>query len=234
MQIESIEIENYRVFKHARLENLPQLVTLVGANGTGKSTLFDIFTFLKDALAHNAGKAVSRRGGMRELMSRHQRGPIRIEIKFRESGGRLATYELAIAENKGRIVVEREILKFRRGQRGQPWHFINFSEGRGTAITNEQQYGIAGAKVQRAEYALDEPDVLAIKGLGQFRDFRVVAEFRALIENWQISDFHIAEARASVEEGYAEHLSTRGDNLAQVAQYLYTYHSDRFRRSWKP
>ena len=228
MQIESIEIENYRVFKHARLDNLPQLVTLVGANGSGKSTLFDVFTFLKDALAHNAGKAVARRGGMRALKSRDQNGPIRIEIKFRESGGRLATYELAIAESMGRIVVEREILKFRRGQRGQPWHFINFSQGRGTAITNEQQYGEEGAQEQRATYALDEPDVLAIKGLGQFKDFRVVAEFRSLIENWQISDFHIAEARPSTEEGYAEHLSTRGDNLAQVAQYLYEYHSDRF------
>lgn len=228
MQIESIEIENYRVFRRARLENLPRLVALVGANGTGKSTLFDVFSFLKDALAFNAGKAVARRGGMRELRSRGQTGPVRIEIKFRESGGRLATYELAVDEVDGRVVVEREVLKFRRGQRGKPWHFVDFSRGRGTAITNEQQYGQEGAQEQRAEYALDEPDVLAIKGLGQFKDFRVVAEFRSLIEHWQISDFHIAEARPSTEEGYAEHLSTRGDNLAQVAQYLYTYHRERF------
>jgi predicted ATPase len=228
MQIESMEIENYRVFRRARLENLPRLVALVGANGTGKSTLFDVFSFLKDALAFNVGKAVARRGGMRELRSRGQTGPVRIEIKFRESGGRLATYELAVDEANGRVVVEREVLKFRRGQRGKPWHFVDFSRGRGTAITNEQQYGEEGAQEQRAEYALDEPDVLAIKGLGQFKDFRVVAEFRSLIEHWQISDFHIAEARPSTEEGYAEHLSTRGDNLAQVAQYLYTYHRERF------
>lgn len=228
MQLESIEIENYRVFRHAKLDALPRLVALVGANGSGKSTLFDMFSFLKDALAFNASKAVARRGGMRELKSRGQKGPIRLEIKFRESGGRLATYELAISEAQGRVVVEREILKFRRGQRGKPWHFVDFSRGHGTAITNEQQYGEEGAEEQRAEYALDEPDVLAIKGLGQFKDFRVVAEFRSLIENWQISDFHIAEARPAMEEGYAEHLSTRGDNLAQVAQYLYTYHPDRF------
>ncbi|TSE35019.1 DNA replication and repair protein RecF [Tepidimonas fonticaldi] len=228
MQIEAIEIENYRAFRHARLDKLPRLVALVGANGTGKSTLFDVFSFLKDALAFNAGKAVARRGGMRELRSRGQSGPVRIEIKFRESGGRLATYELAVDEVDGRIMVEREVLKFRRGQRGKPWHFVDFSRGRGTAITNEQQYGEEGAEEHRAEYALDEPDVLAIKGLGQFKDFRVVAEFRSLIEHWQISDFHIAEARPSTEEGYAEHLSTRGDNLAQVAQYLYTYHRERF------
>lgn len=228
MQIESIEVQNYRVFRHARMDKMPRMVALIGANGTGKSTLFDVFSFLKDALAYNAGKAVARRGGMRELRSRGLNGPVRIEIKFRESGGRLATYELAVDEIDGRVVVEREVLKFRRGQRGKPWHFVDFSRGRGTAITNEQQYGKEGAEEQRAEYALDELDALAIKGLGQFRDFRVVAEFRSLIEHWQISDFHIAEARPSTEEGYAEHLSTRGDNLAQVAQYLYTYHPDRF------
>ena len=202
MQIESIKIQNYRTFRHAHLDGLPRLVTLVGANVTGKSTLFDVFSFLKDALAHNVGKAVARRGSMRELRSRDQRGPIRIEIKFRESGGRLATYELAFDELDGRVVIEREVLKYRRG--------------------------LAGTDEQRAVFALDEPDVLAIKGLGQFKEFRVVAEFRSLIENWQISDFHIADARPSTEEGFAEHLSTRGDNLAQVAQYLHQYHPERF------
>lgn len=228
MQIESIEIENYRAFRHVQLNKLPRLVTLVGANGTGKSTLFDVFSFLKDALAHSAGKAVARRGGMRELKSRGQEGAIRFEIKFRESGGRLATYELHIDEIDHRVVVAREVLKFRRGNRGKPWHFVDFSRGQGTAITNELEYGEEDTAEQRADYKLDEPDILAIKGLGQFKDFRIVAEFRSLIESWQISDFHIAEARPSSEEGYAEHLSTRGDNLAQVAQYLYTYHPERF------
>lgn len=230
MQLESIEIANYRVFRQAKLEHLSSMAALVGANGSGKSTLFDVFSFLKDALAFNVSKAVARRGGMRELKSRGQKGPIRIEIKFRESGGRLATYELAVNEAQGRVEVEREVLKFRRGQRGKPWHFVDFSRGSGTAITNEQQYGEADAKENRENYALDDPDVLAIKGLGQFKDFRVVAEFRSLIENWQISDFHIAEARPSTEEGFSEHLSTRGDNLAQVAQFLYTYHPRRFQQ----
>lgn len=228
MQIESIEIENYRVFRHAKLDNLPRLVTLVGANGTGKTTFFDIFSFLKESLSQNVGRAVMRRGGLKELISRGANGPLQISLKFRESGGRLATYEIAVGERDGRIVVEREVLKFRRGQRGKPWHFVDFSCGKGTAITNESAYVDLGASEERAEYALDEPDILAIKGLGQFKEFRVVSEFRSLIESWQISDFHIAEARPSTEDGFAEHLSTRGDNVAQVAQYLYTYHRKKF------
>jgi len=228
MQIESIEIHNYRVFKDAVMADLPRLAALVGENGAGKSTLFDVFSFLKDALAQNVAKAVARRGGFKELVSRGADGPISITLKFRETGGRLATYELSIASQGGLAVVAREVLKFRRGQRGQPWHFVDFSQGRGTAITNEAMYGKPGAKEERKEYVLDEPTILAIKGLGQFKEFRVVSEFRNLIENWHISDFHIADARPSAEEGYAEHLSTRGDNVAQVAQFLYDHHREQF------
>lgn len=230
MQIESIEIRNYRLFRSAELKNLPRLTVVVGANGSGKSTLFDVFTFLKEALIQNIASAVARRGGFRELVSRGESGPIGITVKFRESGGRLATYQLKIAEDAGRPVVEREVLKFRRGRYGQPWHFVDFSRGKGTAITNEAAYGQEGVEAVRKDHVLDDPSVLAIKGLGQFKEFRVVAEFRSLIENWHISDFHIADARPSAEAGYAEHLSTRGDNIAQVAQYLYESHRDQFSR----
>jgi predicted ATPase len=228
MQIESLEIRNYRLFRSAALKGLGRLAVFVGANGSGKSTLFDLFAFLQDALTQNVAQAVARRGGFRELVSRGEEGPIGITLKFRESGGRLATYLLKIANDGGRAVVDREVLRFRWGQYGQPWHFVDFSRGRGTAITNESVYGSAGAEAERQDYVLDEPSVLAIKGLGQFKEFRVVAEFRSFIEHWHISDFHIAEARPSAEVGFAEHLSTRGDNVAQVAQYLYENYRDRF------
>jgi len=230
MQIESIEIRNYRLFRATELRNLPRLAIVVGANGSGKSTLFDVFSFLKDALTQNVQTAVARRGGFRELVSRGQTGPIAIVVKFRESGGRLATYQLEIAENAGRPVVHREVLKYTRGRGGKPWHFVDFSRGKGTAITNESVYGQEGVEAQRSEHVLADPSVLAIKGLGQFKEFRVVAEFRGLIENWHVSDFHISDARPSAEAGDAEHLSTRGDNIAQVAQYLYEHHRDCFDR----
>jgi len=228
MRIEGMEIRNYRVFKRATLANLPSLAVLVGENGAGKTSLFDVFSFLKDALAQNVAKAVGKRGGFKELVSRGTDGPISIALKFRETGGRLATYELSVASDRGKVIVDREVLKFRRGQRGKPWHFVDFSRGKGTAITNESVYGERGAKEKRKDHELDDPTVLAIKGLGQFKEFRVVAEFRNLIENWHVSDFHIADARPSAEEGIAEHLSTHGDNVAQVAQFLSEQHPDRF------
>ena len=47
MRIEQIEIKNYRSFRHAVFDDLPPMVVVVGANGTGESTLLDVFSFLK-------------------------------------------------------------------------------------------------------------------------------------------------------------------------------------------
>jgi predicted ATPase len=45
-----------------------------------------------------------------------------------------------------------------------------------------------------------------------------------LIENWHVSDFHISAARTSPDAGVAEHLSSEGENLPLVAQFLYENH----------
>ena len=60
MRIEFIEIKNYRLFRDVKLSNIPSLCVVIGANGTGKSTLFDVFSFLKDALSLNVTKAVAK------------------------------------------------------------------------------------------------------------------------------------------------------------------------------
>lgn len=224
MRIEQIKIKNYRAFQNVVIDHLPSLAFFVGANGTGKSTLFDVFGFLRDALQHNVHSAVVRRGGFKEVRSRGNDGPIEFELKFREGDGPLVTYHLSISEQKGRAIVGQETLKYRRGQHGQPWRFLDFHEGEGTAVTNEVDYGTPTAEMKREHQRLDSPDILAIKGLGQFEKFKMVSAFRRLIEQWHLSDFHIQAARPSQDEGYAEHLSPEGDNLPLVTRFLYERH----------
>lgn len=96
-------------------------------------------------------------------MSRGQVGPI--TVKFRESSGRLATYILRVASEDGRAVVDREVLRYRRGRRsGRPWHFVDFSRGRGTAIANESAYGKEGAVEERDEFEMDDPSTWRSRG----------------------------------------------------------------------
>ncbi|MEI6513946.1 MAG: AAA family ATPase [bacterium] len=229
MKIESIRIENFKVLKKIELKSLPNMCVFVGANGVGKSTLFDVFSFLQDCLLHNVRQALIRRGGYKEVVTRNTNGPIKFELKFRvDTDGPLVTYELHIGLRDNQPVVERELLKYRRGQQGRPWCFLNFRFGEGDAITNEADYVDENATEEREQQKLDSPDVLAIKGLGQFERFRAVVAFRKLIENWHVSDLHITDARESQDAGVAEHLSRRGENLSLVAQYMYQEHRDIF------
>ncbi|MEW6427843.1 MAG: AAA family ATPase [Thermodesulfobacteriota bacterium] len=231
MQIESIRLKNFRAFQDVTLRDIPKFCVLIGANGTGKSTLFSVFGFLRDAMTTNVTAAFGRLGGSRgfwEVRTRGCSGPIEIELKIRADLGRkatnLITYLLSIDEQAGRPVVAKEILKYRRGSRGKPWHFLDFSFGTGEAVTNELESVQDEKDLVRETQTLKSPDILAIKGLAQFERFPAVVALGNLIENWHLSDFHISRARPEQEAGYAEHLSREGENLSLVIEYLYKHH----------
>jgi predicted ATPase len=234
MKLVSIRLKNFRAFKDAELRDIPSMCVVVGANGAGKSTLFSVFGFLKDALTDDVHLALTRLGGSRgyqEARSRGSDGPIEIELKFRESeASPLVTYFLAINERDGTPYVERELLKYRRGSKGQPWHFLDFANGRGQAVTNEPDHVQNEEDLQREDHVLKSADTLAVKGLAQFRKFPAAVALGNLIANWHISDFRIQRARPEQESGYAEHLSTQGENLALVTEYLFKRHPETFQR----
>ncbi|OQY60010.1 MAG: chromosome segregation protein SMC [Desulfobacteraceae bacterium 4572_88] len=232
MRIEFIRLKNFKAFKDTEMTNIPNFCVLVGANGTGKSTIFSMFGFLKDALSGNVNTALMKLGGNRgfqEVRSRDSHGPIEIELKFREkSDTPLITYFLQIDEHSGMAHVRKEVLKYRRGSRGKPWHFLDFANGKGTAVTNEMDSVTDIKELKREEQTLKSNDILAVKGLAQFERFPAVMALGNLIENWHISDFHISKARTEQEAGYADHLSREGENLSLVIQYLYQHHKETF------
>ena len=231
MRIEAIRLKNFRAFRDVHMRDLPGFCVLIGANGTGKSTLFSVFSFLRDAMSTNVTAAMGRLGGSRgfqEVRSRGTDGPIEIELKIRADIGRpkqsLITYSLTLNELRGRPVVEREVVKYRRGSGGQPWHFIDFASGEGEAVTNEMDSVADETQLQRERQTLKSPDILAIKGLAQFERFPAAVALGTLIENWHLSDFHISKARPEQESGYAEHLSREGENLSLVIEFLQKQH----------
>ena len=230
MKIESIKINNFRTLYDVELENIPPLAVFVGRNGSGKSTLFQVFAFLKDALQNNVTVALQRLGGYKEVASRgHEGQPIEFDIKFRtpDMNGR---YILKISDGEKGPVVQSEALK--DGAR-----FFQFTEGKGVFIGIgdasdfgiEEKVDIEDSKESTedsgglfgSEQVLDSPDILALKGFGQFKKFAGASALRNFIENWHIFDFHIHAARQRAAVGVAEHLSESGDNLAVVVQNLY-------------
>jgi predicted ATPase len=232
MRIEQIRLKNFKMFQDATVRGIQPFTVLVGANGSGKSTFFDLFGFLRDCLKDNVRAALTKRGGFREVVTRgHESEEILIELKIRMAlpiGSRLVSYRVEIAQPNGAVVVKGERLQYSRLKGGgQPFRFIDFQDGAGSAISNEAELAKGGDE-RREDQRLDSPDILAIKGLGQFQRFEAASAIRSLIENWHVSDFHISAARVSPDAAFAEHLSTEGENLPLVAQYIFENHPKAF------
>ena len=129
------------------------------------------------------------------------------------------TYQVEIGSKRGDVSVVKEQLRYTRFGGGQADTFLGLrmvserpSRTKADIVPGAQS---ADREVQR----LESPDILAIKGLGQFQRFEAASALRSLIENWHVSDFHISAARTVQDAGFAEHLSTQGENLPLVARY---------------
>ena len=231
MKIESIRIQNYKIFQNTQVNELPGMAVFIGKNGTGKTTFFDVFGFLHDCLTGNVKSALAKRGGYAEVVSRgHEKEDISFVIKFRPSEGEpLMTYELSVGINERKqAVVKREVLRMRRGEKGAPWKILEFNSGEGSAAMGELNSYEDVRLAEREPQKLDSPDILAIKGLGQFKDFAAIASFRKLVEDWYVSDFRIDAARDRQQADYGEQLTRTGDNLAVVAKFLYDNYPEAF------
>ena len=201
MQIESLKVRNFRVFKDVKVESLPPMAVFLGQNGAGKTTFFDIFGFLHDSLNSNIRSALSKRGGFHEVISREQDENIQFEIKFRPSPNEpVITYELTIGLNeRSAPIVKKEVMRFRRGQHGAPWKILEFTNGNGEAVEGNPSSYKDVKNAPRTPQRISSPEILAIKGLGQFENFPAVSSLRRLIEDWYVSDFHIESARNNQE-----------------------------------
>ena len=226
MKIESIRLKNFKTFRDAHLRDLPDFCVVVGANGSGKSTLFDVFGFLHDCLKGNVRQALDARGRFQELIAAIRRIHLIDPVPHGDRGrGPPVTYSLEIGEKKATPFVKRENSRYKRGRHGKPYHVLDFKRGRGYAITNEEDFNQPDEELTRENQTLDAPDILAIKGLGQFERFKAANAFRRLIESWHVFHFHIEAARGRKEAaGESEHLSETGAICQRVAQFLYEQH----------
>ncbi len=222
-RIESLTVRNYRVLRDVHLELTP-LTVLLGPNGSGKSTVFDVFAFLSECFNEGLRKAWERRGRFKELRSRDADGPILIEIQYREKPGTpLITYHLEIDEERRGPVVSREFLRWKRGHPAAPFHFLNYSRGKGEVISGEQPE----AKDKKVKKELSAPDVLAVSTLGQLAENPRVIALRDFVTSWHLSYLSADATRGNPEAGAEERLSQTGGNLPNVIQYLQEQHPER-------
>ena len=216
-RIEQLHVQNYRALRDIEFKELKPFTVLLGPNGSGKSTTFDVLNFLSECFQFGLRHAWDRRGRAKELKTRGQAGPVMIELKYRERPGQpIITYHLAIDEGQRGPVVSEEWLQWRRGERGQPFRFLDYREGHGRAVSGE----MPDEQDRRVDVPLKSPDLIAVNALGQFAEHPRVAALREFITDWYVSYLSIEDTRGQPEAGPHERLSKSGDNLPNVVQYL--------------
>jgi len=225
-RIESLHVWNYRALRDVELGSLKPLTVLLGPNGSGKSTVFDVFAFLSECFSIGLRRAWDKRGRFRELRTRGQEGPIVIELKYREKAGSpLITYHMAIEEEDSGPLMAEEWLQWRRREHGKPFRFLDFEKGKGIVVSVEQPD--EETAWQREPEALESPELLAVSTLGQLAKHPRVGALRRFITGWHLSYLSADATRGHPEAGPQERLSSTGDNLPNVIQYLKERHPDR-------
>lgn len=224
-RIEYLKVQNYRALRSIELTGLTPLTVLLGPNGSGKSTVFDVFSFLSECFDTGLRSAWDRRGKAKEIRTRGQKGPVVIELKYREQPGfPIITYHLAIDDGPKGPVVKEEWLQWRRAGQGKPFRFLDYAEGRGAAVSG----AMPDEQDERVPTPLRSPDLIAVNTLGQFEQHPRVAALREFITDWYVSYLSVDDTKKKQPEmGPQERLSRSGDNIANVLQYLKEHHPDR-------
>ncbi|MCX6701184.1 MAG: AAA family ATPase [Methanomicrobiales archaeon] len=222
-RIEYLRVKNYRALHNLELKEITPLTVLLGPNGSGKSTIFDVFAFLSECFTVGLKKAWDKRGRFKELRTRGSDGPIEIDLKYREKKDTpIITYHIAIDEGpKGPYIAE-EWLQWRRGSIGKPFRFLDFKNGSGGVITGD----MPEEQDQRIEETLASPEMLAVNTLGQLAKHPRISALRRFISDWHLSYLSADATRGVPEAGPQERLTSSGDNLPNVIQYLKEQHND--------
>jgi predicted ATPase len=145
-KIEGIRVKNFRGLKDVTLgrlwnepesEPLTAMTVVIGKNGVGKSTLFDVFGFLADALKFGVEDACDSRGGFEKICSQGQTGAIELEIIYREGDDtHPIAYEIYInVDSSGRPFVQGEFLSQRSDK--DFLFFLLLSNGQGLTLKDE-------------------------------------------------------------------------------------------------
>ncbi len=225
-RIERVTIGNFRSLQKVEFRDITAVTALLGANGSGKSTFFDVFAFLSDCFSEGLRRAVDKRGKFSDLRSRGQSGPISFEVAYREGGtaqGKRpnpSRYYLEIDEVGGKPVVASEWMDWKESHVGIPFRILNYRLGEGEVISGVTPE--RGGK--RVPTPLASPDVLAVSTLGQLADNPRVKSLRDFIIGWHLSYLSTGDTRVVPEAGPQEHLSRTGNNLANVIQFLSERH----------
>ena len=184
--LERLIIQGYRPFKnfHAQLESLE---VLVGANGSGKSSLFDFLKFLRDGLKDDIPPEIVSGSVGQQLF--HSNGPERfwwsLEINFGQPRAIRYQGELMGPIGKTRVSFERVVTVPDKNSEKEGYLFMNIREQTGLVQDPDTK------RLTKQELTLKRPNQLALSTVTN-PALVTLYNLREYIESWRFySSFKI-------------------------------------------
>ncbi|MGL6194286.1 MAG: AAA family ATPase, partial [Thermoguttaceae bacterium] len=196
-----------------RPQPLTPLTVVIGKNGFGKSTLFDAFGFIVDSLKFGVETACKKRGGFSRIVSHGSDGLLQFEVQYGE-----ILYSLIItADEYGVPFVFSETLSHLDPDPEEHDLMNFFMKGGKGKVIHLKTHTVTDVN-------LTDNRILALASLGNFSDYPDIVSFRDYLSGWYLCFFSPNAARGLPPSGPQQHLSSRGENLANVVQYLQREH----------
>ncbi len=219
--IRSLKLRGYRPFRDFTT-NLSELEIIVGANGAGKSSLFEFLKFLRDAVYHEIPPEIVAGSVGQQIF--HRPGPDEfwwsLEVDLLQS--LTLYYQGAVLGPVGRTHVSFERVRTSKPKPGykEPFLFMNIKERKGVVQDPELR------KLVRQELSLRKPNQLALSTMTN-PSLITLYNLREFIAGWRFySSFNIDndQIRKSVPIAQEPVLREDAGNLSAVLFYLQSEH----------
>ncbi|HBL10191.1 MAG TPA: hypothetical protein DD379_01910 [Cyanobacteria bacterium UBA11162] len=223
-RLTEVRIKGYRPFREFTAPLLP-LEVMVGANGSGKSSLFEFLKFLRDSIYHEIPPEIIPGAIGQQIF--HTPGSEKFQWDIEVDTGRPVPirYQGELMGPTGRTKISYERVESSRPfseQYNQPYLFMDIKGNRGVVQEpgeglkqREIKQDVASRRNQLALSSMTNPDMVILFELSEY------------IRNWRFySSFNIAneKIRKSVPVEQEPLLREDAGNLSSVLHYFLTEH----------
>ncbi|MDZ4822758.1 MAG: AAA family ATPase [Flavobacteriales bacterium] len=224
-RITSIKLQGYRPFRDFNASFLP-LEVMVGANGSGKSSLFEFLKFLRDSCVTDIPPEIVAGTIGQNIF--HIPGPERLWWSVEVDTGMPTTlrYQGELLGPKGNTSVISERVESSRPLPGfdRPLLLLNIRNQTGKFYNPETR------RLEEQDIVLGKPNQLALSTVNNAR-FRALYELKEYIAGWRFySSFNIDNSaiRKSVLTSQEPQLAENASNLSAVLNYFQSEHGAAF------
>jgi len=180
--LQRLLIRNFKVLHDVEFNSLSPLTVLIGENGSGKSTVLEVLSFISDCFTIGLQKTWDTYGGAPGLRTLGKEGAVTIEIECKMPDYHFITYHLSIDEENRRPIVIEEWIESRNESEGSPLRFLEHSAGKVKVI----RYVEGDDASNCTEVQLRGRDLIAASVLGQLEGYPQVTALRDFVMGWRI------------------------------------------------